>query len=341
MDTPEIIMKLSLYCRKLHRASTGAAMCLVAILGCPAGAWAQGAYPSKPVRLIVPFAPGGVTDLMARLVADRMSRSLGQSMFVENRAGASGNIGASAVATAQPDGYTLLLGFDGTLVINPHLLDKVPFDSVKDFDPVGRIGYSVSMLVAHPSTPAKTLTEVIALSKATTGGLSYGTSGAGGSMHLAGELLKQRTGANLVHVPFKGSAPATLAVVAGEIPIALVAIGGAQAHLRSGKLTAIAIPAGRRSTSFPNVPTFMESGIADYSIASWFGILTTARSPKAILDRLSSELNAILKDPDVVNRLGTMDVTAAPGSPDEFAEEIRRDLGRFGAIVKSTALKNN
>ncbi|MFM9969046.1 MAG: Bug family tripartite tricarboxylate transporter substrate binding protein [Burkholderiales bacterium] len=334
-------MKLSVIYRAWRHTWTVAALCMIAILTCPFGAWAQSAYPSKPVRLIVPFAPGGVTDLMARLVAERMSRSLGQSMFVENRAGASGNIGASAVASAPPDGYTLLLGFDGTLVINPHLLDKVPFDSVKDFDPIGRIGYSVSMLVAHPSTPAKTLAEVIALSKATAGGLSYGTSGAGGSMHLAGELLKQRSGANLVHVPFKGSAPATLAVVAGEIPIALVAIGGAQAHLRSGKLTPIAVPAGRRSASFPNVATFMESGIADYSIASWFGILTAARSPRVILDRLSSELNTILKDPEIVNRLAAMDVAAAPGSPDEFAEEIRRDLGRFGAIVKSAALKNN
>jgi len=321
-------------------AITAAALGVAMLCSAPTAALAQ-AYPNKPVRMIIPFAPGGVTDLMGRLVAERMARGLGQQMFVENRAGASGNIGTAQIINAAPDGYNILLSFDGTMAINPNLSEKPAFDSVKDLAPIGRIGYSISVLVANPSAPIKSMSDVISLAKARPGGLSYGTSGNGGSMHLAGELLKQRTGANLVHVPYKGSAPATLAAVSGDIPIALVAIGGAQQFIRSGKLNAIAVPAGRRSPNLPNVPTFVEAGVSDYSIASWFGLFAPANTPRAVIDRLNSELNTVLRDADTQTRLAAMDVTATPSTPEELSEELKRDLTRFGAIVKSAGIKSN
>ena len=319
----------------------GAVISIFALATAHSQLLAQAPYPNKPVRLVVPYAPGGVTDLMGRLLAERLSRILGQQMIVENRPGASGNIGAQQVATSQPDGYTLLLGFDGTLVINPNVLGNAPFDAVRDFAPIGRIGDSVSILIAYPGINVKTLRDVIALSKSQTGGLSYGTSGTGGSMHLAGELLKQQSGAGLIHVPFKGSAPATLAALSGHIPLALVAIGGAQQYIHSGKLIAIAVPSAKRSRNLPDVPTFIESGVADFNVASWFGILAPARTPKSIVDKLNAELNSALSDAEIRERLNLMDVGATPGTAEVFGEEIRRDLVRYGAIVKAAGIKAN
>ena len=192
-------------------------------------------YPTKPIRLVVPFTTGGVTDTSARVVADALSKRLGQQVIVDNRPGASGNIGTQQVATAEPDGYTLLLGFDGTMVINPHVFDKVPFNTVRDFAPVGKIGDAVLIFVAHPGLPAKNLRDVLALSKTQSGGLFYGTSGTGGTPHIAGELLKQRTGANLTHVPYKGGGQAIIDVMGGNIPLVYTAVAGAHAAREVGQ----------------------------------------------------------------------------------------------------------
>lgn len=197
---------------------------------------AQSNYPTKPIRLIVPFTPGGVTDTSGRLIAEQLSKRLGQQVVVDNKPGASGNIGTQMVTVAEPDGYTLLLGFDGTLVINPHVFAKVGYDTVKDLAPIGKIGDAVLILVSHPGFQAKTLKDVIALSKSQPGGLSYGTSGTGGTPHIAGELLKMRTGANLVHIPYKGGGQAMTDVLGGNIPLVYTAIAGAIPHVKSGKL---------------------------------------------------------------------------------------------------------
>jgi tripartite-type tricarboxylate transporter receptor subunit TctC len=203
-----------------HWLKTLLATSITASLALGAGtAAAQAAYPNKPIRLIVPFAPGGVTDTSGRLIADQLSKRLGQQVIVDNKPGASGNIGTQMVAAAEPDGYTLLLGFDGTMVINPHVFPKVGFDTAKDFAPIGKIGDAILILVSNPSVPAKTLQQVIALSKTQSGGLSYGTSGTGGTPHIAGELLKQRTGSNLVHIPYKGGGQAMIDVMGGSIPL--------------------------------------------------------------------------------------------------------------------------
>lgn len=321
----------------IRRLLAGAA--IAGLLLAPAIATAQSAYPAKPIRLVVPFTPGGVTDTSGRLIAEQLSKRLGQQVIVDNKPGASGNIGTQLVATAEPDGYTLLLGFDGTMVINPHVFQKVPFDTVKDFAPVGKIGDAILILVANPAFPAKTLKDAITLSKTQAGGLSYGTSGTGGTPHIAGELLKQRTGANLVHVPYKGGGQAITDVLGGSIPLVYTAIAGANQHVRSGKLVGLGVSSGQRSSSLPDVPTFIESGVADFEINSWVGILAPAKTPRAVIARLSTELNLVLADPEVRERLNALGIGATPGTPEKFGEEIRRDLARYGQVVKAAGIK--
>ncbi len=302
------------------------------------GAQAQ-AYPTKPIRLVVPFTPGGVTDTSGRLIAAQLSRRLGQQVIVDNRPGASGNIGTQQVAAAEPDGHTLLLGFDGTLVINPHVFPKVGFDTLKDFAPIGKIGDAVLILVAHPNFQAKTLKDVIALSKSQAGGLSYGTSGTGGTPHIAGELLRQRTGANLVHVPYKGGGQAMTDVLGGNIPLVYTAVAGAVSHVKSGKLHAVAVSSAQRAPSLPEVPTFIEAGLNDFDINSWVGLLAPAKTPRAIVDKLNTELNAVLNDPVVRERLLTLGITASPGGPERFGRDMARDLSRYAAVVKAANIK--
>jgi len=316
---------------------------LVGVLGTMAlsasTADAQSAYPNKPIRLVVPFTPGGVTDTSGRLIAEQLSKRLGQQVIVDNKPGASGNIGTQLVTTAEPDGYTLLLGFDGTLVINPHVFPKVGFDTLKDFAPIGKIGDAILILVSHPGVPAKTLKEVIVLSKTQAGGLSYGTSGTGGTPHIAGELLQQRTGANLTHIPYKGGGQAMTDVLGGNIPLVYTAVAGAMQHIKSGKLHAVAVSSAQRAPSLPDVPTFIENGVADFDINSWVGLLAPAKTPRAIVDKLNTELNAVLNDPAVRERLNVLGITASPGGPEKFGRDMARDLSRYAAVVKAANIK--
>jgi tripartite-type tricarboxylate transporter receptor subunit TctC len=298
---------------------------------------AQDSYPSKPIRLVVPFVPGGVTDSSGRLIADFLGRRLGQQVIVDNKPGASGNIGTAQVVQAPADGYTLLLAFDGTMVINPHVFAKVPFDTLKDFAPVGKIGNATLILVANPEVPAKTLQEVIALSK--TKPLPYGTSGIGGTPHIAGEMLAQRTGARLEHVPYKGGGQAMTDVMGGAIPLVYTAVAGAQSHVKAGKLKAIAVSSARRSSSLPDVPTFAEAGVPDLVADSWVGILAPAATPPAVLARLNAELNAVLNDPVVRERLATLGIEPTPGTPDQFRQAMQKDLAAYGPIVKGAGIK--
>jgi len=300
---------------------------------------ARAEYPDKPIRLIVPFAPGGVTDTSGRLIAEALGKRLGQPLVVENKAGASGNIGTQQAAIAPPDGYTLLLGFDGTLVINPHVFANFPIDVMTDLAPVGMIGDADLILVAHPSFPAKNAQDLIAYSKKQPGGVPYGTSGVGGTPHIAGELLKQRTGANLTHVPYKGGGPAMTDALGGNIPLVYTAVAGAVQHVKQGRLVAIAVSSARRTPSLPDVPTFIESGVPDFEATSWVALLAPAKTPRAVIDKINRELDAALADPAVVEKLATLGIVPAPGSPANLTERMRADLAKYGKVVKDANIR--
>ncbi len=311
---------------------------LLAVAALAVAISAQAQYPDKPVKLIVPFAPGGVTDTSARVIAEALSKRLGQQVVVENKPGASGNMGTQLVTTSAPDGYTLVLGFDGTLVINPHIL-KGAFDPIADLAPVGKIGDAVLILVAHASFPPRTLMELVEYSKKQPNGVSYGTSGIGGTPHIAGELLNLRTGSKLVHVPYKGGGQAMQDALGGQIPLVYTAVAGAYTHLQGGRLVAIAVSSAKRTPSLPNVPTFMESGVPDFEVSSWVGILAPAKTPRPIIDKLNRELNAVLSSPETVEKLQTLGITATPGTPEAFGEQMKRDLAKYGQVVKDAGIK--
>ena len=305
----------------------------------PLSVLGQSNYPNRPIRLIIPFTPGGVTDTSGRFIAEQLSLKLGQQVIADNKPGASGNIGTQMVASAEPDGYTLLLGYAGTLSINPSLFEKVPFDSVKDFAPIGKIGDAILILVANNDFLGKTLSDVIAISKKDPNGLSYGTSGSGGTPHIAGELFKQKTGANLVHVPYKGGGQALLDLLGGNIPLVYTAVAGANQYVATGRIRAIAVSSARRSPSMPDVPTFIESGVKDFVIDDWVGLLAPAKTPKPIINKLNQALNEILNSPEGKAKLLSMGIFATPGTPEKFGEQIKGDLIRFAPIVKAAQIK--
>ena len=311
---------------------------LIAIL--PLTSFAQSNYPNRPIRLIIPFTPGGVTDTSGRFIAEQLSLKLGQQVIADNKPGASGNIGTQMVASAEPDGYTLLLGYAGTLSINPSLFEKVPFDSVKDFAPIGKIGDAILILVANNDFQGKTLADVITISKKDANGLSYGTSGSGGTPHIAGELFKQKTGANLVHIPYKGGGQALLDLLGGNIPLVYTAVAGANQYVATGRLKAIAVSSAKRSPSMPDVPTFTESGVKDFVIDDWVGLLAPAKTPKPIIAKLNKALNEILNSPEGRAKLLSMGIFPSPGTPEKFSEQISADLIRFSPIVKAAQIKS-
>jgi len=306
-----------------------------------APAAAQSDYPNRPIRLVVPFAPGGVTDTSARIIAEHMGKRLGKQIIVDNRPGASGNIGTGQVVRADPDGYTLLLGFDGTMVINPHVFANIPFDTLKDFAPVGKIGDAILIMVAHPSVKANTLKEVIELSKTTPGGLSYGTSGPGSTPHIMGESLNVKTGSNLVHIAYKGGGPAMIDLQGGNIPLVLTAVAGALPHIQAGRIKGIGVSSAQRASSLPNLPTFIEQGQKDFILNSWVGILAPQKTPAPIINKLNATLNEVLRDAEVVDRLQKLGVTPMPGTPAQFGAAIKADLEQFGVVVKAAKINQN
>ena len=292
-------------------------------------------YPTKPVRVVVPFSPGGVADSSARVLADRLGARLGQAIVVENRPGASGNLGTAAVAAAAPDGYTLLLGFDGTMVINPHVYPSLPWDTLRDFAPITKLGDATLILVAHPSVQAKDLRELLVLKEK----FSYGTAGTGSTPHLAGELLAQRTGIALTHVPYKGGGQAMGDVVGGQIPLVFTAVATAQQFVKSGRLKGLGVPAARRSGSLPEVPTFIESGLEGFVVDSWTGILAPAKTPAEILARLQKEIAAVLGEPDIRSRYASLGIEPVGNTPAQFAEQIRADLARWEKVVRQAHIR--
>ena len=301
--------------------------------------WAQ-EYPVRPIRIIVPFSPGGVTDNSARVIADPLAARLGQQVIVENRPGASGNIGTQVVAQATPDGYTLVLGFDGTMVINPHVFAKLPFDTLRDFAPVTKLGDAALILVSHPSVPARNLAEFIAFArrvKSTT--FAYGTSGTGGTPHLAGELLRQRTGIALEHIPYKGGGQAIIDVIGGQIPLVFTAIATAQQYVKAGRLIGLGVPGAKRSAALPNVPTFIESGQPGFDVTSWVSIFAPAKTPRPVIEKLQREIAAVLRTDPVRERYLVLGIEPGGSTPEQFAEQIRADLARWEKVVKAANIR--
>ena len=296
-------------------------------------------WPAKTVRIIVPFSPGGIADNSARTVADRLGARLGQPVVVENRPGAAGNIGAEQVAKSAPDGYTLLLGYDGTIVVNPHVYAKLGFDVLRDFAPVTKLGDAGVIVVAHPSVPAKDLRELIAHAKAKPGTFSYGSAGTGSSAHLACEMLSQLTGAGLVHVPYKGGGQAIADAVGGQIPLSCTALAGAQQFMKTGRLKGLGISSATRASGAPDVPTFIESGFPGFVVDSWVGILAPANTPRAVVDRLQSEIAAVLQMPEVKERYAILGIEPVGNRPDEYAAQIRADLARWAPVVKQANIR--
>ena len=304
-----------------------------------AGGLAAQDYPNKTIRLIVPFAPGGVTDTSARVLADKLSRQMGQQVIVENRPGGSGNPGTQYVAQSAPDGYTLLLAFDGTMVINPFVFPKIPFDTVRDFQPITKLGDAALVLVAHPGLPVKTFAELLAYSKANPGKLSFGHSGTGGTTHVAGELLKQRTGLDMLHIPYKSGGQAVVDTIGGQVPLAYSAVAGAQAHIKGGKLVALGVSSQKRISSLPDVPTFIEQGVAGFEAVSWVGIMVPAKTPRLVVERLNRDIAAVLHETDVRERFATLGIEPVGNSPEQFGEQIKNDLARWGKVVEQAKIK--
>ena len=321
--------------RRLFVAATA---CALAALS-PVAAFAQAPFPSKPLHMIVPFPPGGVSDAAARLVAEALSKRLGKEVVVENKPGATGNVAGQYVAQSEPDGYTMMLVYNGVLTINPFVFSKMPFDATKDFAPIGKIGDYPFILTVNPNVEAKNLQELIALSKRTPKGLDYGTSGTGSNEHLIATLIVQKTGANLVHVPYKGGGPAMADAMAGHIPIGMASVAGGTALVKSGKLRPIVVSSAERWPSMPDVPTVVESGVPDVVVMSWIGLIGPAKIPRPIIERINTELNAALETQEMKDKMMALGVRVTPGSPEAFRDEIRRDYDRFGPVIKAAGIK--
>lgn len=306
----------------------------------PAAAWAQTAddYPNRPIRFIAPIPAGGSTDVLTRDIARRLQERWGQPTLVENKPGGAGSIGAAVVARAPADGYTLLLVNAGH-AINGHVYSKLPYEPLKDFTPVVHATTIAMGLFVHPSVPAKTLAGFMTLARSKPGGFSFATSGNGGAGHLGGESFKAATGIDMVHVPYRGSAPAIADVVAGQGLVSFADVPLAAPHVKSGAQRPLALAAPRRSTTLPEVPTFAELGVANQELSVWVGFLTQAGTPKEIVDKLNREIVAIIREPAMTARLIELGFEVVASSPEAFAQTIKTDYERFGVIVRNAKIK--
>jgi tripartite-type tricarboxylate transporter receptor subunit TctC len=325
-----------------RRSSLGLAaraLCAAALVAAALPATAQEGYPNKPIRIIVPFSPGGGGDAVVRFMSDRLGERLKQQVIVENRPGASGFIGAQAVANAPPDGYTLLMGFDGGIVVAPHML-KAPFNPLTDFEPITKLNDATLILVAHPGSQIRNVADLVAQAKAKAGSLQFTSSGQGSTPHLAGELLAIRTGIKLTHIPYKGGGQAVTDVVAGQVPLFFTVVPTVASYIKQDRLHAVAVTSARRSPSLPDVPTIEELGVAGYSVSSWYGLLAPAKTPKAIVNRLQQEIAAVLAMPEIRDKYLAAAFDPVANTPEEFAAQIRADYARWGQVVKDANLKD-
>jgi tripartite-type tricarboxylate transporter receptor subunit TctC len=304
-------------------------------LGLTSGlAAAEDAWPAKPIKIIVPFAAGGTSDILARTLGDKLQAALKQTVIIDNRAGAGGVIGADAAAKSPPDGYTLLLGTIATHAINPALMPKMPYDAAKDFTPVFLVGGISNVVLVGPNSPFRTVKDLIAEAKAKPGTLTFASAGQGTSQHLSGETFKLLAGVDMTHVPYKGSAPAIQDVMGGQVPLSFETVTVAGPHIASGKVRALAVTSAKRSRALPNVPTLQEAGVPGFDVVSWQAFYVPAKTPAAIVQRLNAELEKIVAQPDVKAKMDTLGVEHTAHTPAQFAEFNRGELVKWQKVVK-------
>jgi len=327
----------------LNRRAVVLAACAVSLL--PGAASAAAAtedpakYPSKAIRFVVPFPPGGGNDTIARLVGQQMATSLGQQVSIDNRPGAAGALGAQIAAAAPADGYTIFLAGVGSHGLNPNLTKKPLYDPIKDFDAVSLIASAPLLVVVHPSLPAKSVKDLIALAKTRPGAINYASNGAGGSSHMAVELFDMMAGTKMTHIPYKGLAPALTELMAGEVQVMFSSAVAMLPQVKAGRLRAIAMTGGKRSAAIPDVPTVAESGLKGYETGSWYGVVAPAGTPTSAIDKLSSEIMRITKSPAITNKLVEEAVIPVGSTPAEFTAYIKSEIARWGKVIKQAGLK--
>ena len=311
----------------------------VSLLALLAFSVAHAAYPDRPVRLIVPFPPGGGNDILARAVGQRLTGSLGQQIIVDNRGGAGGMIGGQLAATAAPDGYTLFLGSLGSLAHNPALKPNLPYDPPRDFAAVSLLATSPFILVVHPSVAAQSVKDLLALARAKPGTLNFGSAGAGSSLHMTGELFRHVTGVNIVHVAYKGTAPALTDLLGGQVQMMFSTMPPPLPHVKTGKLRALGVTSLKRSKAAPDVPTIAESGVAGFEVENWQGIVVQTKTPRAIVDRLNGEIIKALAQPAMIDMLTAQGLDAASSTPAAFDKMIRAEIEKWRKLVQATGIK--
>ena len=301
-------------------------------------AHAADTYPTKPVRVVVPFAPGGINDVLARILSQKLTENLGATIVIDNRGGAGGTLGSNIVAHAAPDGYTLLFSSSSTIAVSPSMYSNLPYDPVKDFSAIAQVASVGSVLVVHPSIPANSVKELIAYAKANPGKLNYGSAGAGASQHLASELFKTMAGINMVHVPYKGGGPAMADLLAGQISLMIELLPTALPQIKGGKIRALAVSIPRRSPVLPDLPTIAET-LPGYDLTIWTGILAPGGTPKEIIQRLSTAVLAVLKSPEMRERLASQGAEPVGDTPEQFAAYIKSEIARWAVVVKASGAK--
>jgi tripartite-type tricarboxylate transporter receptor subunit TctC len=307
-------------------------------LVCCGAAYGQ-PYPVKPVRMVVPFAPGGAVDVTGRIIAQALSTRLGQQIVVENRGGAGGNIGVELVAKSPADGYTIAMATAGQMSINPHMYAKLAFDPVKDFAPISQAGMAINALCVHPSLPAKSVREFIALAKARPNGLNFATGGTGASDHMATELFMSMTGVKMVHVPYKGGGPAMVDLMGGNVDLGFSTVATAIGPVKAGRLRALGVTSGQRFELLPDVPTIAEAGVPGYESVAWYGLFAPAGTPAEIVRKLNSETVAVLQMPEVRRRLTEAGVLPTSSSSEAFVTYIAAETARWGKLIRTNGIK--
>jgi len=305
----------------------------------PAAAPAQSGWPLKPVRMVIPFPPSGGTDVLGRTFAPRLAEALGQQIVLDNRSGANGNVGTELVARATPDGYTLLLNGGGTLAVNPSLYSRLPFDTLRDFAPISLVALQPSVLVVHPSVPARSVKELIALARTRPGQLNFASSGSGSLAHLSAEVFRGMAGVDMLHVPYKGAGPALVDVIAGQVHLVFASSPSVMPHVKSGKLRALGVTTERRARATPEVPTIAEAGVPGFSITGWYAMLAPAATPAAIVARLHADLVKVLATSEIEEKLVGHGLEVATSSPRELGDFLKAEIARYAKIVREAGIR--